>query len=770
MADPPEHDQSAPVAPFPRFSFDDLQLGVEPARKRRAEPPPVAPQAVAPQASNVMVADEMPAPVADPASAPAVEAVVPALAPVLLSVPPATGPAPELAPAPAAELASTPVVSAAPDELDDVEALAAAVAGPPLVPSETESMSELRALLTSLREPMGPFGQYEVPLLTPVVVPAVAVHEPSPEALTPTAPAPGPAEQAPVAPAPVITVAADAPVVLAAIPIAEPQMSAALPQIVLHDAQPGDSVETHVPTTAVASPQIEGVPVASVASPAAAMPSLSQAPSFVPQRPVAQRPTAPLIVAPPTPMLNRRRKRGFVRKLFSMIVVLGMLGGGAYAAKRYVLDIGKWDEGVKAIAEDVAALRGLDFKKPVVVVGVPPEEYAAMLVEESIELAFAEQPSRAAELRAMGLLQGELSALDIGQTAMIDRGAFYSSKDKKVYLAEIPGLSPAGRRFAISRALTEALLDQHFDWTTEVQSLNASADFGVRAIVDADALSVASSLLTNGEATQIVTDQLNLYQQYGASTNSSYLAAISGRPGTVMAPTFHGIRNDPTAADTLATSRITSDAAVLDLVRGMSSQTIDPGIGAGETMGMTYWYYVLAGRLDDQQSWLAATSWAGDSTTVSVNPGGTCVNSTLSAFNDGGAAALKTALDSWVAAGPIEARATVQLIDGNRVAVMSCDPGPASITMAEGVPLAFGGAPLERALSSTVVPDPTQAVGAPVCLALQARFRNLPFTLPDDQSPLLGLAGGWRSPYVAGNADLAITCLSAPAVALVPEG
>ncbi len=685
---------------------------------------------------------------------------------------------------------------AAPAALDDVDALAAAVAGPPLVPSETESMSELRALLTSLREPMGPFGQYEAPPITPTTAPALAVHEPPLPAPVQAPSAPPPVPPAPAittaATAPAVSAAVDAPAVLAAIPVAEPQISAEIPQIVLHDApeqpapaavpvtavspsaaptaQPVASAGTPSPATAVTSPQVEGVPVATVAPSAAAMPALSQAALFVPQRPVAQRPSAPLIVAAPTPVLTRRRKRGVVRKLFSMIVVLGMLGGGAYAAKRYVLDIGKWDEGVKAVADDVAELRGLDFKKPVVVVGVPAEEYAVMLAEESIGLAFAEQPSRAPELRAMGLLQGELSALDIGQTAMIDRAAFYSPKDRKIYLAEIQGLSADGRRFALSRALTEALLDQHFDWATKVQSLNASADFGARAIIDADALSVASSLLANGATTQIVTDQLNLYQQYGAATNSSYLAAIAGRPGTVMAPTFHGVRNDPKAADTLVTSRITSDAAVLDLVRGMSSQTIDPGIGAGETMGMTYWYYVLAGRLDDQQSWLAATSWAGDSTTVSVNPGGTCVNSTISAFNDGGAAALKTALDSWVAAGPIEARATVQLIDGNRVTVMSCDPGPASITMADGVPLAFGGAPLERALSSTVVPDPTQAVGAPVCLALQARFRNLPFTLPGDQSPLLGLAGGWPSPYVAGNADLAITCLSAPAVAPVPEG
>jgi hypothetical protein len=293
--------------------------------------------------------------------------------------------------------------------------------------------------------------------------------------------------------------------------------------------------------------------------------------------------------------------------------------------------------------------------------------------------------------------------------------------------------------------------------------------FGIRALVDGDALSVASTMLPTGDAVDIVTDQLNLIQQYGYTTNSPYLAAAAGRAGVVMAPTFQGIRNDPVSADELLTARIASDGAVLDLVRGLGGETIDPAIGPGETMGLAYWYYVLAGRLDDQQAWLAATSWAGDTTTVSANSGGVCVNSTIAAYTDGGAVALKAAFDSWVAAGPLEARATVELLENNRVAVMSCDPGTTAITMAEGTPMAFGGAPVERALASTVVPDPSEAVGAPVCLALQARFRNLPYSLPDDQSPLLGLAGGWKAPYVTGNADLATLCLAPPA-APAPEG
>ena len=512
------------------------------------------------------------------------------------------------------------------------------------------------------------------------------------------------------------------------------------------------------------------MPVAVVAASTAAMPALSQATLFTPQRTPAPRPVAPLIIAPTTSTVRKRRKGGALRALFSMIVILGLLGGAAFAAKRYILDIGEWDDGVKAVADDVAEMRGLDFKNPVVVVHLPVDEYARRLTNEALGLAFAEQPSRAPELRAMGLLQGELDAVDLGETAMIDMPAFYSPTDRKILIADVAGLGPATQRFALSRALAQALLDQHFGWSTKIAESTSSVAFGIRAVVDADALSVAASMLPNAASAAIVTDQLNLVQQYGYTTNSPYLAAVAGRAGVVMAPTFHGIRADPAAADALVKTEITSDGAVLDLVRGLNSQTVDPATGTGETMGLAYWYYVLAGRLDDQQAWLAATSWAGDTTTVSSNTGGVCVSSTIAAYTDGGAGALKAAFDSWAAAGPLEARATVQQLENNRIAIMSCDPGAAAVTMAEGLPMAFGGAPVERALVSTVVPDPSEAVGAPVCLALQARFRNVPYSLPDDQSPLLGMAGGWQAPYVTANVDLGGTCLAPQSAAPVPEG
>jgi hypothetical protein len=399
------------------------------------------------------------------------------------------------------------------------------------------------------------------------------------------------------------------------------------------------------------------------------------------------------------------------------------------------------------------------------VVTVPADEYAELLVADVLGSAFVEQASRAPELRAMGLLQGELDTLEIGRAAMIDRPMFYSAKERKVYAGDVPGLSGEAKQFALYRALTEALLDQNFDWTSKVEQLNASPATGVRALVEGDALSVASSLLPAGAQAQVVANQLTLVQQFGSSTNAPYLAAVAGRLGVITAPTYHGIRNNPAAADDLVTSRISSDAAVLDLVRGVSSQAVDLGIAGAESMGMTYWYYVLASRLDDQVAWLTATAWAGDATTVTVEPGGTCVTAVLAAFDEGGTAALLRGFEQWVAAGPIEARATAQVTEGNRVTVQSCDPGVAAVTIAGAMPIAFGGAVLERALSATIVPDPSAAVGAPVCLALQARFRNVPFTLPDDQSPLLGLAGGWNSPYVAANADLGPVCLAPPAAA-----
>jgi hypothetical protein len=607
----------------------------------------------------------------------------------------------------------------------------------------------------------------EVPIIIvsseqPVVIPEAPAANVAPQ----TAPQTAPLQTAP--PQPVVPQPADT-----VVPVVSPVVAA--PPAVTAPATPDVAAPpAAVPVAAsgvaaVNDPTFTPAPhlVAAAAKPA--MPALSGAAQYVPARPAPQRPVAP-VLAPPAPVTLRKRKgRGVIRGLFTFLIIIGMIGGGLYAAKRYVLDIGKWADNIKPLADDVAEARGLQFKDPVPVVEMPVAEYAVALATNSLGPAFPTAATRAPELRALGLLQGELDLLAIGETAMIDAPAFYDGAAKKIYVVDLPNLSPQTRSFALQRALTQALLDQHFGWAAR-EGLTASQVFGRLAVADGDALSVAASMVSADAAGVLAADQLGLVQQYGATTNSPYLAAVAGRAGSVMAPTFHGMRTNPTAIDTLMTTQVVSDGGVLDLVRGEGNPTIDPAVGAGETMGMAYWYYALASRIDDQQAWLAATNWAGDTTNVVQNAGGACVSATIAAFTEGGVNALKSAFDAWAATAPLEARTTVQQLDNNRLAIAACDPGAAAVTMTPDQPLLFGGAPVERALVEAIVPDPAQAVGVPVCLALQARFRNVPFSLPGDQATLLGLAGGWAPPYVVANIDLGATCLAAsnPAPAPVP--
>jgi ribonuclease I len=75
------------------------------------------------------------------------------------------------------------------------------------------------------------------------------------------------------------------------------------------------------------------------------------------------------------------------------------------------------------------------------------------------------------------------------------------------------------------------------------------------------------------------------------------------------------------------------------------------------------------------------------------------------------------------------------------------------------VPVAFGGAAVERALvQSAVSATPNTKVDA-ACLVNAARGRGAAFTSPGDDAPVLAL--DWQPAYVAANLDLAASCVPA---------
>jgi len=109
---------------------------------------------------------------------------------------------------------------------------------------------------------------------------------------------------------------------------------------------------------------------------------------------------------------------------------------------------------------------------------------------------------------------------------------------------------------------------------------------------------------------------------------------------------------------------------------------------------------------------------------------------------------------------PPETSTTVGPTDTNKISVKACDPGPAwAPPAAAKVPMAFGGAGVERALVAAAVEAGNGTAVDGACLVKAARARGGALSMPSDESPVVAI--GWQPPFVAANLDLAPGCVPA---------
>ncbi|HEY4611189.1 MAG TPA: hypothetical protein VIH06_18375, partial [Ilumatobacteraceae bacterium] len=446
----------------------------------------------------------------------------------------------------------------------------------------------------------------------------------------------------------------------------------------------------------------------------------------------------------------RKKKRSLLRTFLTVLVLFGLLAGGAFAAKKYLLHQPTWSAETKPLADDVAAARGLQFATAVEVEELPAADYGTRLATSTIGTAADSAPM----WRALGVLSGELDLGAIGAQALNDAPAFYDPASKSIVVTDDLKTYQHLYRFAMHRALTAALLDQQFDWSTRVQGAAPTRALAIRATIDGDALSVANALAADDAPDQLSTE----VSAFGAAhvapvAPSQYLAAIAGRSGVAMRPTITSIGNDATALAALEQTTASGDAT-LDI----AAQPAATAPAAG-SQGMMFWYYVLASRIDDSQAWTAATRWSADSTIESSGSTSKCVESTITTADSQGALILLAALQSWALLAPAESTTTVAPADVNKITVRACDPGAAlSPPPAVKAPMAFGGAGVERALVQAAV---LAANGTPVdatCLVNAARGRGVALSMPADEPPVVVV--GWQPPYVTANLDLASGCVA----------
>ncbi len=454
---------------------------------------------------------------------------------------------------------------------------------------------------------------------------------------------------------------------------------------------------------------------------------------------------------------GRKPKRHLFRTFMTLVLLFGLLAGGAFAAKKYLLHTPTWPVELKPLADNVAATRGLQFEQAVDVTPVPVADYAARLAGSVIDTSGQTVPM----WRALGLLNGDLDLEAVGRQAMNDSPAFYDPTTKKIFVSDDLQAQPHLYRFALHRAMTVALLDQAYDWSGRAASTSPAASFALRAIIDADALAVANTLAANDSPELLAPELLAFVQGHGNTVSTSqYAATLAGRGGVALRPTIAA--TDPTALSALEQATPVSDD-IFDARRPPAIVASPPG-----TQGMMFWYYVLASRIDDGQAWAAATRWMGDSVVTSTDATSQCVDAKIAAADADGAAVLLASFTSWAATAPAESTTIVVPIEGNQIAIRACDPGVVvSAQLPARVPVAFGGAGVERALLETANSAAGDAAVDAACLITAARQRGAVLASPADDAPVLAV--GWQPAYVAANLDLGAGCVVAAPVAAPVE-
>ncbi len=543
--------------------------------------------------------------------------------------------------------------------------------------------------------------------------PAVDVALVQPHAADPSLPAEAP-DNPPVLAGPVaVATSAEAslplvePVPVEPMPVAVVAAAATVAPVPPSPAQPTTAQPTPAPVVQFVSGEAAMASSAAPASsvPAAPAPALSLA--RIERKPNAERPSKPVDFQAllgqaglQSAAVKRRKKRHPFRVLFKLVVLLGILGAGLYFGKIYVLDK-RWDAELKPFAEAVSAERELEWKRAVKVEVLPAEDYATKLTTSWLGITEIELDSTTAEWRAMGLAEGRIEPSIIGSGAMSSRPVFYDPIDAKIY--ELEDTPDELRELAMDRALTMALLDQHYEWSAGLADLDPSQRTAVRAMFDGDAVSTAMAIVdpSDADSAELVEQVNEIVADHAEDAVGAprYAVDLVGAAGGV-AKLFDGA-DGVTGRDELLRTKLRSDAGLFDAARGLEYRPEDLGGELTEARGMLYWYYVLAGRLEPGAAWDAVLAWDGDRVVVSQTANGYCVEATIATSDEVGRQRLLSSLQQWAALGPVEAGAKVTEIGTEQLSVFSCDPGPEFDTVASDQIATFG----ESTVELTVIGD-----------------------------------------------------------------
>ena len=526
--------------------------------------------------------------------------------------------------------------------VDDVESSPDRAGDPPLVPNaiapivtqpatpplEQAAAASFSSVMTSSTDPM----RFE-PTIEPISF-APLTLDPLPDD-----------EQPVVRLAPMNPFAANAPVAPSTDVPSTDVPSTELPQIV---------EATQIPT---ANP-LDGFEVAS------SEPQIGNGPRL-PQGQLSARPPAaayemPVEYAPIGPVHRRRGSRRGLKGLLTLTILVGLVAAGIVFGRPYLFPDG-WDEATQPYAEAVETARVVEYIAPIAVIAEPTADYVTRLGGELVGDWSADESL----LRALGLLNGSTTEESVTELLAEWQDAVYSIADGQVYTDA--GVTGAQLDAEITEEMAAASLDQEFRWSAEQPSRTLDDQAQTLAEVQRQASAVLAKT-----PFAVTRDPL-------APGVLAFAPAIIGY--RALAPAiFAEFENPATDAGNplsqLGTggpgplaSEVPVDAAAPTLIG------TDTLVGTPRSLDRSFWFLVLAGFLDSRSAYQASESVVENSLATADRAGTQCAYVTFSGGDVVQTAALRVALEAWVAAAPIEFASDFSVHADGTLQLVSCDPG-----------------------------------------------------------------------------------------------
>jgi hypothetical protein len=362
----------------------------------------------------------------------------------------------------------------------------------------------------------------------------------------------------------------------------------------------------------------------------------------------------------------------------------------------------QWDPRLLDIVRFDEKHRGLEFKHPVFIDFLTPEQYSDRVRSEFDRVTDEDKKkleSGVGQLRALGLVSGDFDLLKANED-LADAGtaAFYDPDTQRV---SVRGTDMTVEiRATLAHELTHALQDQHFGvGTARNDAFESSGERAAfRALVEGDADRIEDEYVTSLHEDE----QSEYYESHSESFKESQkkLADVPAAVQAVLAaPYIYGppfvqvLDSDgglseiddaferPPVDDEqeLDPRQFVHDHGPLKVDRPEVPEGVEE-VDSGD-FGSIGWYLMLAEQVSFQEALKAVDGWGGDAYVTYEQQGKTCIRIAWKGDSSDDFEEMLDALDQWAAAMP-SGVATVRA-DGDQLRVESCDPGEdADITLA----------------------------------------------------------------------------------------